>query len=167
LLSWSNEEYGALHSLAAAYIRGNSGVLTLQATALVHEVFLKLASGPADYTDRGHFLALASKAMRHVLVDHARGRRRAKRGGDRMRTTLTGVVSPSPEGVDLLIVNDALDRLAALDERQAKIVELRVFTGLSIDEIAALLRISEKTVRRDWSLSRAWLQRELRNESSE
>ncbi len=84
-----------------------------------------------------------------------------------MRTTLTGVVSPSPEGVDLLIVNDALDRLAALDERQAKIVELRVFTGLSIDEIAALLRISEKTVRRDWSLSRAWLQRELRNESSE
>jgi RNA polymerase sigma factor (TIGR02999 family) len=167
VLSWSDDEYEALRSLAASYLRRNSGALTLQATALVHEVYLKLAPTAKDYADRRHFMASAATAMRHILVDHARARQRSKRGGGQMRTTLDGVVPESPDGVDILIVNDALGRLAALDERQSSIVELRVFMGLNIEEISELLAISEKTVRREWSIARAWLQRELRNESSQ
>lgn len=154
------EEYDALRSLADAYLRRQSGTPTLQATALVHEVYLKLA-GAREFADRTHFLCTAAAAMRQILVDHARARQRIKRGGELIRITLDGSELGSTSGLDVLLLHDALDRLAKLDERQARIVELRFFVGLSVEEVAELLSLSEKTVKRDWAMARAWLQGEL------
>lgn len=134
---------------------------TLQATALVHEVYLKLANSPQGFADQQHFVHTAATAMRHILVDHARARQRIKRGGEFAKVTLEGVDISAPNGIDVLILDDALNRLQGWDERQAKIVELRFFVGLAVEEVAALMGISEKTVKRDWAMARAWLQREL------
>jgi RNA polymerase sigma-70 factor (ECF subfamily) len=155
------ESYQKLREMAGRYLRRSSSDQTLQATALVHEVYLKLAREPHEFADRQHFIFTASAAMRQILVDHARSRQRIKRGGDFARVTLDGLEVSAPGGVDVLVLNDALQRLQQWDARQAQIVELRFFVGLSVDEVAELLAISEKTVKRDWSMARAWLQREL------
>jgi RNA polymerase sigma factor (TIGR02999 family) len=138
---------------------------TLQPTALVGEAFLRLVDQTRiDWQDRAHFLGIAARVMRQVLVDHARERGAAKRGGDVQRVTLddyAGQENPAP--LDVLILNDALDRLAAIDPRGARVVELRVFGGLTVEEVAALLDVSKRTVDNDWSVARMWLARELRD----
>ena len=153
--------YQQLRALAGSYMRRFSAAQTLQATALVHEVYLKLAKEPRQYADHVHFVCTAAAAMRQILVDAARARNRLKRGGELCRVTLDGAALVGRPEIDVLVINDALDRLAAWDARQARIVELRFFTGLSVEEVAALLDVSEKTVKRDWSMARAWLQRAL------
>jgi RNA polymerase sigma-70 factor (ECF subfamily) len=153
--------YQQLRSVAGAYMRRFSTSETLQATALVHEVYLKLAKEPRQYADQAHFLCTAAAAMRQILVDHARARQRIKRGGDYTRVTFDGADLAAPGGVDVLVLHEALERLQQWDPRQARIVELRFFVGLSVDEVAGALGISEKTVKRDWAMARAWLQREL------
>lgn len=158
------DDYKDLRSLAAAYLRRCSASPTLQATALVHEAYLRLAIGHRDYADRTHFLCTAATVMRQILVDRARARRRIKRGGQMLRVALDGVELSAPLGIDVLVLNDALSRLEQWDARQAKIVELRFFIGLSVEETAELLNISTKTVKRDWAMARAWLQRELASE---
>jgi RNA polymerase sigma factor (TIGR02999 family) len=143
---------------------------TLQATALVHDAFLKLVDQTrVDWQDRAHFFAIASQAMRRILVDHARARAAAKRGAGAARvssdvTAIAGEERPlSPE--DLLSLDDALRELAAIDADQARIVELRYFGGLTIDEAAEALGISPATLKREWSLARAWLRRRLTGRS--
>jgi RNA polymerase sigma factor (TIGR02999 family) len=153
--------YQQLRSLAGAYARRFSTSETLQATALVHEVYLKLAKEPRQYADQAHFLCTAAAAMRQILVDYARTRQRVKRGGEFTRVTFDGAELAAPGGVDVLVLHQALERLQEWDSRQARIVELRFFVGLSVEEVAAVLGISEKTVKRDWAMARAWLQREL------
>ncbi len=154
--------YQKLRALAGAYLQRYSGLHTLQATALVHEVYLKLARDSRQYADHAHFICTAAVAMRQILVDAARARHRMKRGGEFSRVTLDGLDLVAPDGgLDVLVLNDALQRLGDWDARQAQIVELRFFVGLSVEEVAGVLAISEKTVKRDWAMARAWLQREL------
>lgn len=157
--------YQELRALAGAYLHRFSDSDSLQATALVHEVYLKLARGSARFADRAHFVRTAAQAMRHILVDHARARQRTKRGGEFAQVTLGEFDIADPKsmegGVDVLALDEALQRLAEWDARQAQIVELRFFVGLSVEEAAEVLSISEKTVKRDWAMARAWLQREL------
>ncbi len=158
--------YDELRRLARGYMAHERPDHTLQPTALVHEAFLNLVdSSRVDWRGRSHFLALAARAMRRLLIDHARGRGRLKRGGDRRRVTFSDwrVVS-AEEGLDpaeLLAVDAALDRLAELDQREARIVELRFYAGLAVREIARYLGVSERTVAGDWAHARAWLKREL------
>jgi RNA polymerase sigma factor (TIGR02999 family) len=136
---------------------------TLQATALLHEAYLRLIDAKrADWHDRSHFLAACSQIMRRILVDHARRRQAAKRGGGGANVPLeeAWVASPEPD-TDLVALDEALDALAKHDSRKAKVVELRFFAGLSVEETAAVLAISEESVLRDWRLARAWLAREL------
>lgn len=153
--------YDKLRALAGSYMRRFSEAQTLQATALVHEVYLKLMREPQHYADHAHFVCVAATAMRQILVDHARARQRIKRGGELQRVTLDGLEVSAPGGVDVLVLNDALERLGGWDDRQSRIVELRFFMGLSVMEVATVLSVSEKTVKRDWAMARAWLQREL------
>jgi RNA polymerase sigma factor (TIGR02999 family) len=158
------EEYEKLRTLADGYMRRFSSSPTLQATALVHEAYLKMAKESRGYTDQSHFLCTAATAMRQILVDHARSRGRIKRGGEFWRVTLGGIdglQAAMSAGIDVLILNEAIERLEEMDERQARIVELRFFVGLSVEEVASAMKISEKTVKRDWAMARAWLQREL------
>ncbi|MGH9836803.1 MAG: ECF-type sigma factor, partial [Blastocatellia bacterium] len=147
--------------------RENPGNL-LQTTALINEAYLRLIDYKSvQWQNRAHFFGVAAQIMRRILVDLARAESSAKRGGEALRVSLIeaeGVVHP--QGVDLVALNDALDALAALDPRRSKVVELRFFGGLNNDEIAEILKVSEGTVRRDWSLARAWLFRELNRESS-
>jgi RNA polymerase sigma factor (TIGR02999 family) len=153
--------YDELRAIAAHQLRGERREHTLQPTALVHELFLRLAGQrDADWINRGQFFAVASRIMRRVLVDSARQRLAGKRGGGARRTTLSGLLTSGPDP-DVLDVHDALEALAALDERQAKIVELRYFGGLSIEETAQALDISPATVKREWTSARAWLYRKL------
>lgn len=153
--------YDQLRRIAGSYMSRYADAPTLQATALVHEVYLKLAKG-ATFADQQHFVCTAVSAMRQILVDHARARKRAKRGGEFSRVTMNALDLAAPESeIDVLVLNDALDRLAVYDPRQARIVELRFFMGFSVEEAAQLLDISEKTVKRDWAMARAWLQKEL------
>jgi RNA polymerase sigma factor (TIGR02999 family) len=159
--------YEELRALAEAQLRRERSGHTLQPTALVHEAFLKLVGQKdARYESRSHFLAIAATAMRRVLVHHAEKRGSAKRGGGRGRRSLeTGPEIALPESndpVDLLALDEALVRLAALDERKAKVVELRFFAGLNVAEAAAALGASPATVKRDWEFARVWLLRELR-----
>jgi RNA polymerase sigma factor (TIGR02999 family) len=136
---------------------------TLQPTALAHEAYLRLVAQRAPrWQHRAHFLAMAAQIMRRILVDHARARHAAKRAGQRARLTLTGLAAYTPErSVDLEALDEALARLAALDERQSRIVEFRFFGGLSIDETAEVLGISPATVKREWTMAKAWLRRAL------
>jgi RNA polymerase sigma factor (TIGR02999 family) len=157
------EIYDELRRLAASVMRRERGNHTLQATALVHEAYLKLRRSP-DHAqlDRGRLLSVAAHAMREVLVDHARGRSRMKRGSGAVLLELAAVdgeASPTP--FDLLSFDEALERLAAIDGRQVRLVELRYLAGLSVEEAAEALGLSTATVKRDSALARAWLYREL------
>ncbi len=157
--------YAELRTLANSYFRKLPRGSTLQPTALVHEVYLRLARRPeAPFEGREHFLAVAATAMRQILVDRERARRTQKRGGEASRITLTGQAGPSdeaPEVVDLLALDAALTALAALSPRQARIVELLYFGGLTAEEAAATLEISLSLVEKEWRRARAWLRREL------
>jgi RNA polymerase sigma-70 factor, ECF subfamily len=153
--------YDELRQLAAAYLRHERAGHSLQPTALVHEAFLKLMNVDSlRAKDRKHFFALAATMMRRVLVEHARARNAAKRGGHAGRVSLSGIEASDPD-LEVVALDEALRRLAALDERQARIVELRFFGGLNVEEVAESLNVSKRTVEGDWTLARAWLHREL------
>lgn len=154
--------YSQMRRLAAAYMRRERENHTLQATALVHEAYLKLVDQRTDWQSRAHFFGVAAQVMRHILIDHARGHSRAKRGGAKEAVTLDeGLVFSDEKSEELLALDEALQRLAKLDTRQAKVVEMRFFGGLTVEETAEALSISPITVKRDWSLARAWLYGEL------
>ena len=155
--------YDELHRLAQAQRRRWSGDSTLDTTALVHEAYLKLVGQQdASWNDRGHFLAVASRAMRHLLVNYAERRRAAKRGGGAAPVSLEDFNPVSEEVADEVIaLHEALERLAAVSDRQVRVVEARFYVGLSIDETAQALEISPATVKRDWQLASAWLHREI------
>ena len=157
--------YDELRRLAAGYLRRERKGQTLQPTALVHEAYLRLI-GPGDrpWTGRTHFLAIAALSMRQVLVDRARRRAAAKRGGDAQRLTLDDTIlaaAPAGDAIDLVALDDALTRLEALDPLQARIVELRYFGGLTVEETAAAVELSPATVKRHWTLARAFLKKAL------
>jgi RNA polymerase sigma-70 factor (ECF subfamily) len=156
--------YDELKRLARSYLRGERPDHTLQATALVHEAYLKLVKQRAmDWQSRTHFLGIAAHLMRRILIDHARGHVRKKRGGVKDVLPLDEAVVFSPEHSEELVkLDEALERLAKLDARQSRIVELRYFGGLTVEETAELLGISPKTVKRDWSVAKVWLHAELR-----
>jgi len=155
--------YDELRKQAARQLRGERAGHTLQPTALVHEVYLRLAQPRrVPWQSRAEFFAAAAQAMRRILVDHARKRAAAKRAGNWTRVELADDVAiEGKRELDLLALDDALERLAELDPRHARIVELRFFGGLSVAETASVLKISTATVKRDWSLARAWLHRRL------
>ena len=149
--------YEELRALAKRELYREAPGHTLHATALVHEAYLKLAGAGMPASDRGHFLAIAARSMRQVLVDHARRRKAVKRGGEMVRTTLTdsgGRIEFRPD--ELIALDEALERL---DPRQRQIVELRFFAGMEEKEIAGVLGVSDRTVRREWVKARAWLYR--------
>jgi RNA polymerase sigma factor (TIGR02999 family) len=156
--------YQELRRLAHHYMQRQPGGHTLQTTALVNEAYLRLVNQEQpSFANRAHFLAVAATAMRQILVDHARAAMRQKRGGGTQQLALDEVAVVSPEPVrELVDLNDALDRLATIDARKARVVELTYFGGLSRDEIAEVLEVSAVTVRRDWVFARAWLFSELR-----
>lgn len=156
--------YPELRALAARLIRRERGGHTLQPTAVVNEAFLRLVDQEgADWEDRAHFIGIAARVMRQILVDHARRRRAAKRGSGAERITLDEAMASTPDSAfDLLALDDVLTRFAAVDERRAKVVELRVFGGLTTKETAACLGVSTRTVEGDWAMARLWLARELR-----
>jgi RNA polymerase sigma factor (TIGR02999 family) len=156
--------YQELRGLAGAMFRDQRANSTLQPTALVHEAFVRLIeSERVDTRDRMHFRAVAASAMRQILADHARRRRALKRGGGATRVAWNEPASPGEPAVDLVQLDDALERLARLDERQHRIVELRFFSGLEVDEVAAVLDVSTSTVEREWRAARAWLGGRLRS----
>ena len=158
--------YQELRRIARGQRRAAGGVATLDTTALVHEVYLKLHDAPGVASiGRVHFLSLAARAMRQILVDHARARGRLKRGGDVSITALGDRVGAAADVVDLVALDAALSRLAGLDPRAGQLVEWRVFGGLDIAEIAQLQNLTERTVFRDWRRARAWLVRELELDS--
>lgn len=155
--------YAELRQLAAAVFASERRGHTLQPTALVHEAWLKLAGTFGEVEDRRHFYAIAAQAMRRVLTDHARGSLRQKRGGGRRSVTLDEQLLPvGGDGVDLVELDECLKRLAALNDRHARMVELRFFSGLTIEETADVLGVSHATIERDWFSVRAWLRLELR-----
>jgi RNA polymerase sigma-70 factor, ECF subfamily len=157
--------YNDLRRRASAYLRHERRGHSLQTTGLVHEAFIRLADKQEiEWADRNHFFAVAAQAMRRILVDHARGRTRDKRGGPNEDLPLEEAryVAAGVRGrVDLLALDEALNDLAAFDERQARVVELKYFGGMTLDETAEVLGVSRVTVRRDWQIARAWLRRQL------
>lgn len=156
------EAYDALRGLAAAYLHRERADHTLQPTALVHEAYLKLASPDRQWRSRAHFQATAANAMRQILVDHARARAAQKRGGDWVRVTLSGAAAATEAlDVDVLALDEALRHLATLDERKARVVELRFFGGLTTAEAAEEVGVSPKTAEADWYFARAWLRDRL------
>jgi RNA polymerase sigma factor (TIGR02999 family) len=160
--------YRELHALAHAQLRRRGRKHSLATTGLVHEAYLKLANQPhLDLRDRGHFLALAARAMRQVVVDHARRRAADKRGGDALFGVLDErkLAADAPT-VDVLALDEALSRLERLEPRLSRIVEMRFFAGFSVDETAGALGLSERTVKRDWQKARAFLYAELHPEDS-
>jgi RNA polymerase sigma-70 factor, ECF subfamily len=158
--------YDELRRLARHYLNQERPGHTLQATALVNEAYLRLIDQQsADWQNRAHFFAVAARIMRHLLVDHARARGYAKRGGGAHQVSLDEAAAVTPEvSFDLLALDEALDRLAAIDERKVVIVELRYFSGLSVEETAEAMRLSEITIKREWLKAKAWLYRELKQE---
>ena len=155
--------YEELRQQAARYLRKERPNHSLQATALINEAFLRLIDvTDVQWQNRAHFFGIAAKLMRRILVDHARRRDAEKRGGSQVCLTLDeGLAWASEPDVDLLAIDEALDKLAIIDEQQARVVELRFFSGLTVEETATALGISPKTVKRDWSVARAWLKREI------
>jgi RNA polymerase sigma factor (TIGR02999 family) len=155
--------YSELRRLAARYMRRERVNHTLQPTALVHEAYLRLVQQPhLPLQSRVQFFAAASNLMRHILVDHARARQAGKRGGIQHQVELEDdLLAASEQSIDVLALNEAIERLAALDPRQGRIVELHFFGGLTFEEMASVLQCSERTVKSDWSLARVWLKREL------
>lgn len=159
--------YSELRGLAGGFFRQQDPGQTLQPTALVHEAYLKLNRSPgAGWESRAHFFAVAAKAMRQILANHAERRRTAKRGGGMQRVTLAGLEDSTDTGseIDLLDLDEALGRLSELSPRQARVVELRFLAGLEETEIAHVLEVSTRTVEREWRMARAFLQCELRGD---
>ena len=180
LLRWSNGDeaaleeltpiiYSDLRRLAAWLLRGERPGHTLQATALVNEAYLRLAGDQkATWQNRAHFFAVASRVMRHILVDYARQHGRAKRGGGAKLLQLDEVLIFAPEvSSDLLALNSALELLGETDRRKSRVVELRYFGGLTVEETAEVLQISPNTVMRDWDMAKAWLRREMRGHNDD
>ena len=174
LIGWSNGDREALDALlpvvyeelrkqAANYLRRERVGHTLQTTALIHEAYLKLVDQKnVHWQNRAHFFGIAAQLMRRILVDHARAKNRAKRGGSNIRVSFNeaNVLAPS-QNIDIVALDEALERLSEIDEQQSRIVELRFFSGLTVDETAEVLAISPATVKRDWSMAKAWLHREI------
>jgi RNA polymerase sigma factor (TIGR02999 family) len=157
--------YAELKRLAASQMRAERGSHTLQPTALVHDCYLRLVGMDLPWQDRQHFFAVAALTMRRLLVEHARARLRKKRGGGAARVDLDHVtIASSGQPIEVLALDSSLERLAAMDQRRAKLVELHYFAGLSYREIADLQQISEATVSRDLRFARAWLFREMRTD---
>jgi RNA polymerase sigma factor (TIGR02999 family) len=156
--------YGELRRLAASYLRRERLNHTLQSTALVHEAFMRLMKQQdVQWQSRAHFYGIAAQMIRRILVDYARSQHAEKRGAGAIRLELDEALAvPQQAGLDLVELNDALERLAAFDERQSRIVELRFFAGLSIEETAEVMRLSPASIKREWTSARAWLFRELR-----
>ena len=161
--------YNELRRMAARYLRRERGDHTLQATALVHEAFLKLVDQRhVRWQNRAHFFAIAARLMRRVLVDHARERRYQKRGGDAQRVSLDEGLAIGPgQDEDLVALDEALSALGEVDPRKSRVVELRFFGGLSVEETAEALEVSPETVRRDWRLAKSWLLRRLGESGSD
>jgi RNA polymerase sigma factor (TIGR02999 family) len=160
--------YDELRKLAAAYLDAERADHTLQATALVHEAYIRLVDWRnVSWQNRAHFFALAAQAMRHILVDHARAKHAQKRGGEWTKLAIDEAVSyPQQQTIDLVALDDALERLTSLDPTQGKIVELRFFGGLTIEEAAEALRLSPAAVKREWTLAKAWLHKTLTGDRS-
>lgn len=156
--------YDEMRRLAASYLRAERDGHTLQPTALAHEAYLRLIDQRSvTWQNRAHFMGIAAQAMRRILADHARRHRALKRGGDAARVSLTDAEIPAdPREVEIQELDTALEDLAKLEPRQARVVELRFFGGLSIEETAEVLAVSPATVKRDWTVACAWLHRELR-----
>ena len=155
--------YAELRRIAAGQLRGERGSHTLQPTALVHEVYLRLIDQRhADWRDRAHFFGAAAQVMRRILVDHARRRHASKRGDGLMTVSIDQAKEMiAPDGISVLALDHALDRLAKLDAGLARVVELRAFGGLTIEETACVLKVSPTTAKREWRTAKAWLTREL------
>ncbi len=156
--------YAELHRQASRYLRRERAGHTLQTTALIHEAYLKLIDQRrVNWQNRAHFFGIAAQAMRRILVDYARRRHREKRGGAGADLPLeeAALIVSEERSVDLVALDEALTRLAEFDERQARIVELRYFSGLTIEETAEVLRISSATVKSDWNIAKAWLRHEI------
>lgn len=157
--------YADLHRQAVNAMRRENEWHTLQPTALVHEAYLRLVDQRQPWRNRGQFFGIAAQVMRRILIDHARERQAEKRGAGMRQITLSAVdAQPAPDGdaeVDVVALHEALDRLAALDADQARLVELRYFGGLTIEETGETLGVSPATVKREWATARAWLKREL------
>jgi RNA polymerase sigma factor (TIGR02999 family) len=174
LIGWGNGDKEALDQLlplvydelrrqAARYLRRERVGHTLQTTALIHEAYLRLVDQKnVHWQNRAHFFGIAAQLMRRILVDHARTKKRNKRGGSDIRVSLADAkVTAKVQDLDVVALDEALDRLAEIDEQQSKIVELRFFSGLTVEETAEVLAISPATVKRDWSVAKAWLHREI------
>jgi RNA polymerase sigma-70 factor, ECF subfamily len=156
--------YDELHRQAARFLRKERQGHTLQTTALINEAYLKLIDQRAvNWESRTHFFAIAAQAMRRILVDYAKSAHRKKRGGDDVKVSLeaASAIATEEKPVDLMALDEALNKLAARDQRQARVVELRYFGGLSLDETAEVLNISRATVATDWNMAKVWLFREL------
>jgi RNA polymerase sigma factor (TIGR02999 family) len=154
--------YDELRRLAGSYLRRENPGHTLQNTALVHEAYLRLVDQEVSWQSRAHFFGIAAQMMRRILVDHARTKNAAKRGDGACRVTLDeALVSTESRDVDVLALDQAMNKLAELDKQQSQIVELRFFGGLSIEDTAEILKISPATVKRDWAMAKAWLYREM------
>lgn len=161
--------YGEMRRIAGGLFRSQKAEHTLQPTALVHEAYVKLlgAEGGLHVNDRAHFLSLAARAMRQVLINHARDRAAGKRGGGRARERITVVSPEAPRGdVEILDLHDALEALSRVDERQGRIAELRIFGGLTTAEVAAVVGIAPRTVELDWRLAKTWLAARLGDDAS-
>lgn len=160
--------YHELHGIARRLMGSQRPDHTLQPTALVHEAYIKLAKGAqVDWQGRAHFLRVSARAMRQILINHARERSAQKRGGDRTRITLKEELTGRPDrAMEVLELNDALERLAAKDERMAQVVELRVFAGMTVREVALVLGVSARTVDTDWRVAKLWLTDELLREEA-
>jgi RNA polymerase sigma-70 factor, ECF subfamily len=178
LIDWSRGDQAALDSLmplvyaelrrlAHRYMRRERAGQALQTTALINEAYLRLIQQQhVQWHNRAHFFAIAAQLMRRILVDYARTRARAKRGGGALRVSLNeAAVSSQERGAELIALDDALQRLAVIDPRKSQVVELRFFGGLSIEETAEVLNVTSMTVVRDWKTARAWLRREISHES--
>lgn len=153
--------YETLRRIARHHLRGERASHTLQTTALIHEAYLKLVEQSVSWQSRAHFFGIAARVMRQILVDYARARQRLKRGGDRERISLAAAEEAQEQAADLLALDKALETLADVDPQRSRIVELRFFGGLTIDETAQVMGISTPTVERGWRAARAWLQTEL------
>ena len=159
--------YDELRRQAARYLRREQPGHTLQTTALIHEAYVRLVDQRnVQWQNRAHFFGIAAQMMRRILVDHARGKRRAKRGGSDVKVSLADATIPVEErDLDVIALDEALTRLAEIDEQQSRVVELRFFSGLTVEETAEVMGISPATVKRDWSMAKAWLHRELSGEA--
>jgi len=174
LLDWSKGDgdaleqlmplvYEELRRMARNYMRRQPSGHTFQTTELIHEAYLKIAAGEEkQWQNRAHFFGVAAKAMRHILVDYARSKSRNKRGGWQDRVTFVeGMAVSSGRSEEIVALDDALNQLAVLDERKVRVVEMKFFGGLTVEEIAGVLKVSPETVKRDWSFAQTWLLREL------